>query len=45
MLKTAAYGVESATSPVAPMAIDRREPLAHDVLIDILYCGDRKSVV
>ncbi|WP_459949232.1 NAD(P)-dependent alcohol dehydrogenase [Denitratisoma sp. agr-D3] len=38
-MKTAAYGVESATSPVAPMAIDRREPLAQDVLIDILYCG------
>jgi uncharacterized zinc-type alcohol dehydrogenase-like protein len=39
MLKTAAYGVETATSPVAPMAIERREPLEHDVLIDILYCG------
>lgn len=39
MLKTAAYGVQTATSPVAPMAIERREPLEHDVLIDILYCG------
>jgi uncharacterized zinc-type alcohol dehydrogenase-like protein len=39
MLKTAAYGVEHATSPVAPMAIERREPLEHDVLIEILYCG------
>lgn len=39
MLKTAAYGAETATSPVAPMAIERREPLEHDVLIDILYCG------
>jgi len=39
MLKTSAYGVQTATSPVAPMAIERREPLEHDVLIDILYCG------
>lgn len=39
MLKTAAFGVQNATSPVAAMSIDRREPLDHDVLIDILYCG------
>jgi alcohol dehydrogenase (NADP+) len=39
MTKTAAYGVQNATSPVAPMTIDRREPGAHDVAIDILYCG------
>ena len=38
-LKTPAYGVASATSPVAPMAIARREPGPPDVLIDILYCG------
>ena len=38
-LKIPAYGVASATSPVAPMAIARREPGPHDVLIDILYCG------
>lgn len=38
-MQTAAFGVESSTSPVAPMTIDRREPTAHDVLIDILYCG------
>ncbi|HEY8550786.1 MAG TPA: NAD(P)-dependent alcohol dehydrogenase [Vicinamibacterales bacterium] len=34
-----AWGVTSATSPVAPMSIDRREPLADDVEIEILYCG------
>ena len=38
-LKTAAYAVASATSPVAPFTIERREPAPHDVLIDILYCG------
>jgi uncharacterized zinc-type alcohol dehydrogenase-like protein len=37
--KTAAYGVQNATTPVAPMSIDRREPGPHDVLIDIEYCG------
>lgn len=38
-MKTVAYGVQTQTSPVAPMSIDRREPTAHDVMIDILYCG------
>lgn len=38
-MKTLAFGVETATSPVAPMQIERRTPGAHDVLIDILYCG------
>lgn len=37
--KTAAYGLASATSPVASMTIERREPSAHEVAIDILYCG------
>ncbi len=39
MMKTRAFGAQSATSPLAQMAIDRREPLARDVEIDILYCG------
>jgi uncharacterized zinc-type alcohol dehydrogenase-like protein len=39
MTKTIAYGVQNAMSPVAAMSIERREPLAHDVAIDILYCG------
>jgi uncharacterized zinc-type alcohol dehydrogenase-like protein len=34
-----AWAAQSATSPVAPFAIDRREPLPDDVVIDILYCG------
>ena len=38
-LKTPAYAVLTATSALAPFAIDRREPGAHEVLIDILYCG------
>src|ERR1700733_416897 len=38
-LKTPAYAAKSATSPVAPFSIERREPGPHDVLIDILYCG------
>ncbi|MEO5621883.1 MAG: NAD(P)-dependent alcohol dehydrogenase [Dokdonella sp.] len=39
MLKTAAYAALSATTPLAPFSIERREPTAHEVLIDILYCG------
>ena len=38
-LKTPAYAAKSAKSPIAPFAIERRKPRAHDVLIDILYCG------
>lgn len=39
MTKTAAYAAQSATSDIAPFSIDRREPTAHDVAIEILYCG------
>ena len=39
MLKTAAYAARSASAPLAPFSIDRREPGGHEVLIDILYCG------
>jgi uncharacterized zinc-type alcohol dehydrogenase-like protein len=39
MIKTAAYAAQSATSPIAPFTIERREPGAHDVAIEILYCG------
>ena len=38
-IKTAAFGVQTKTSPVTAMTIDRREPTATDVAIDILYCG------
>ncbi len=39
MLKTKAYGAQSATTPIAPLEIERREPGPHDVLFDILFCG------
>jgi len=39
MIKTEAYAAADAISPLAPFTIDRRQPGAHDVLIDILYCG------
>src|ERR1700722_7931646 len=38
-IKTAAFGVQTETSPVTAMTIDRREPEANDVAIEILYCG------
>jgi alcohol dehydrogenase (NADP+) len=34
-----AYGAESATTPVVPLTIERREPKPHDVQIEIKYCG------
>jgi uncharacterized zinc-type alcohol dehydrogenase-like protein len=39
MIKTAAYGATMPKSPLAPLAIERREPGPNDVLIDVLYCG------
>jgi uncharacterized zinc-type alcohol dehydrogenase-like protein len=39
MLKTSAYAAISSKSQLAPHSIERRDPGAHDVLIDILYCG------
>jgi uncharacterized zinc-type alcohol dehydrogenase-like protein len=36
---TPAYAAATATSPLAPFSIERREPGPHDVLIDIAYCG------
>ncbi|MFM1889724.1 MAG: hypothetical protein RLZZ565_481 [Planctomycetota bacterium] len=38
-MPTRAYAAQSPTSPLAPHAIERREPLATDVEIDILFCG------
>jgi uncharacterized zinc-type alcohol dehydrogenase-like protein len=38
-MPTKAYAAISATSPLAPHSITRREPLPSDVQIDILYCG------
>ena len=34
-----AYSARSATSPLAPTTIQRRNPRPQDVQIDILYCG------
>ena len=39
MLNTKSYAVQSATSPLAPFNFNRRETGAHDVQIEILYCG------
>jgi len=38
-LKTPVYQATSATTPLAPASIERRQPGPHDVLIDIQYCG------
>jgi uncharacterized zinc-type alcohol dehydrogenase-like protein len=38
-MPTRAYAARSATTPLAPFSLQRREPLAHDVVIEILYCG------
>lgn len=37
--KAKAYAARSATSPLAPLGIDRREPGPSDVQIEILFCG------
>jgi uncharacterized zinc-type alcohol dehydrogenase-like protein len=34
-----AYAAQSATTALAPHTIERRQPTAHDVHIEILYCG------
>jgi uncharacterized zinc-type alcohol dehydrogenase-like protein len=34
-----AWAAQSATTPLAPASIQRRDPLPTDVVIDILYCG------
>ena len=39
MSKARGYAAQSATSPLAPFSFERREPLANDVQIEILYCG------
>jgi uncharacterized zinc-type alcohol dehydrogenase-like protein len=39
MYKTKGYAAASATSPLAPAAISRRDPTEHDVQIEILFCG------
>lgn len=39
MNNTKAYSAASATSPLAPATIARRNPTEHDVQIEILFCG------
>jgi uncharacterized zinc-type alcohol dehydrogenase-like protein len=39
MKRTKAYAAASATSPLAPDTIQRRETTENDVQIEILYCG------
>lgn len=34
-----AYAAQSASTPLAPFSLDRRQPGPKDVAIDILYCG------
>ena len=38
-MPTRAYTAQSPATPLAPHAIERREPTAGDVEIDILFCG------
>jgi alcohol dehydrogenase (NADP+) len=38
-MKSLAYAAQSATSPLGPLSIERREPGPADVVIEILYCG------
>ena len=39
MIKTKAYAAQSATGPISPFQIERREPGPNDVVIEIAYCG------
>ena len=39
MPSTKSYAAQSATTPLAPWTIDRRNPKPYDVQIEILYCG------
>lgn len=38
-MKTYGYAAHSAKAPLAPFTFERREPRAHDVVIEIKYCG------
>ncbi|MEA3187329.1 MAG: alcohol dehydrogenase [Chthoniobacter sp.] len=39
MHSTKAFSATSATTPLAPFSLDRRDPLPGDVQIEILFCG------
>ena len=38
-MKINSYAAQSATAPLAPFSLERRELGKHDVQIEILYCG------
>jgi alcohol dehydrogenase (NADP+) len=38
-MKIRAYGAQSATTPLAALELERRDPGATDVQLEILYCG------
>ncbi|MBB5189764.1 putative zinc-type alcohol dehydrogenase-like protein [Silvimonas terrae] len=38
-LNIRSFATPSATSPLGPLLVTRRDPRANDVVIDILYCG------
>ena len=38
-MKARAYAALSATQPLVPFEVERREPKPHDVAIDVLFCG------
>jgi uncharacterized zinc-type alcohol dehydrogenase-like protein len=39
MIATKAFAAQNATDPLGPFTFDRRDVKAHDVQIEILYCG------
>ena len=39
VIKTRAFGTQAAKEPLRAMTVQRREPRAQDVQIEILYCG------
>jgi uncharacterized zinc-type alcohol dehydrogenase-like protein len=39
MIHTSGYAAAGPSSPVAPFEFERRDPRAHDVVVDIRYCG------
>src|ERR1700743_2449225 len=39
MIATKAFAAQNKTAPLGPFTLDRRDPGAHDVQIEILYCG------
>ncbi|MFT5036095.1 MAG: putative zinc-type alcohol dehydrogenase-like protein, partial [Litorivivens sp.] len=39
MIKSTGYAAQTADSGLAPFTFERRDPGAHDVQIEILFCG------